>query len=320
VRRTALTLIAVLALSVGSPAVSGASGGEKYPVTYNFLSGAVAAGYPFDADPPGANDFSCRPSKAHPRPVVLVHGTLGNKATNWQTYAPLLANNGYCVFAFTYGVAPGVSQPLDQFGGLNSIESSAQQMKRFVGKVLRRTGAAKVDVVGHSQGTVVPEYYAKFLGGRTKVRHYISLAPLWHGTGLGSQVNVIAPIFGANAAELPVCGACGEMSTGSSFGAKLRKGGLKLKGIRYTNIMTRYDELVQPYTSGRVRGMHNIVVQDLCATDYTEHFEIASDPVAAQVVLNTLDPSHAQPVPCMVVLPFEGPVGSNSVGSAAEGR
>ena len=38
---------------------------------------------------------------------MLVHGTAGNKNTNWQTYAPLLANNGYCVFALTYGVTAG---------------------------------------------------------------------------------------------------------------------------------------------------------------------------------------------------------------------
>ena len=74
--------------------------------------------------------------------------------------------------------------------------------------------------------------------------------------------------------------------------------------------MTKYDELVSPYTSGIEPGMRNITVQDDCATDYTEHFEIASDPVAAGFVLNALDPAHPRPVPCTVVLPFEGPVPS----------
>ena len=36
-----------------------------------------------------------------------------------------------------------------------------------------------------------------------------------------------------------------------------------------------------PYTSGIETGMRNIVVQSHCSTDYTEHFEIAADPVAA---------------------------------------
>src|SRR3984885_12270232 len=50
----------------------------------------------------GANT-GCKPSKAHPYPVVLVHATLSNEAQNWVTLSPLLANAGYCVFAFNYG-------------------------------------------------------------------------------------------------------------------------------------------------------------------------------------------------------------------------
>lgn len=62
-----------------------------------------------------------------------------------------------------------------------------------------------------------------------------------------------------------------------------------------------------PYTSGIEPGMTNVVVQDLCPRDYKrEHFEIAADLIAARVVLNTLDPAHAQPVDCTLVLPFVG--------------
>ena len=92
----------------------------------------MLAGASVDADPPGANNWACKPTARHPRPVVLVHGTAGNKNTNWQTYAPLLANNGYCVFALTYGVSAGTPKGLDQFGGLDAIETSAEQLKAFV--------------------------------------------------------------------------------------------------------------------------------------------------------------------------------------------
>jgi triacylglycerol lipase len=99
------------------------------------------------------------------------------------------------------------------------------------------------------------------------------------------------------------------MGSDSHFQAKLREGGLVVGRVEYTNIMTKYDELVRPYTSGSEPGMTNLVLQDFCKTDYTEHFEIAADPVGAQIVLNTLDPAHKKPVPCKVVLPFVGPIG-----------
>ncbi|MFD1045711.1 esterase/lipase family protein [Kibdelosporangium lantanae] len=59
------------------------------------------------------------PSATHPDPVVLVHGASANMTENWQTLAPLLANNGYCVYALTYGVPALTPFPIDQIGGRN---------------------------------------------------------------------------------------------------------------------------------------------------------------------------------------------------------
>src|SRR5690606_1631674 len=47
----------------------------------------------------GWNDYRCKPSAAHPRPVVLVHGTFGNSVDNWLGLAPYLKHRGYCVFS-----------------------------------------------------------------------------------------------------------------------------------------------------------------------------------------------------------------------------
>jgi triacylglycerol lipase len=309
--RRALTTaaLALLALVSGVIAAPVGNAEDDLPVTYNFLVSAIAAGTNVDADPPGGNDWDCQPSARHPRPVVLVHGTAGNKNTNWQTYSPLLHNNGYCVFALTYGVAPGTPLPLNQLGGMTRMQGSARHLKGFVARVLRATGARKVDLIGHSQGTLMPQYYVKFLGGAKHVKRYVSLAPLWHGTDIASLAPLLAKAFGVDEEEIPFCQACGQMAPTSRFVRRLRAGGLVVGNVEYTNIMTKYDELVIPYTSGHERGMRNIVVQDKCATDYAEHFEIAADPVGAQIVLNTLDPAHKKPVPCMVVLPWTGPVG-----------
>lgn len=54
----------------------------------------------------GWNDYSCKPSAAHPRPVVLVHGTFANSTDNWLAFAPYLVDRGYCVFSSTTGNCP----------------------------------------------------------------------------------------------------------------------------------------------------------------------------------------------------------------------
>ena len=309
VRRVVAWLAAVVIGVLAVPFGAGAADEGSYPVNYDFLLGAVAAGYPFNASPPGANIWTCRPTPAHPRPVVLVHGTFGNKNTNWRAYAPLLANHGYCVYSLTYGVRLGTPPIVDQLGGVTDMASSAQQLKAFVARVLRASGASQVDIIGHSQGTVLPEYYAKFLGGAKYIHNYISLAPLWHGTNVSGGLEQFAQVFGVPEDEVPICTSCAQMTTGSHFMQRLRAGGLVLPGIKYTNIVTRHDELVRPYTSGIQRGMRNLVVQDFCSQDYTEHFEIAADPIGAAIVLNVLDPMHRHLVPCMLVLPFVGPPG-----------
>jgi triacylglycerol esterase/lipase EstA (alpha/beta hydrolase family) len=308
-------VLLVLAATVLGAARAGAAQ-KKRPVPYEFITSAVVAGLHPDASPPGANDWHCRPSAAHPEPVVLVHGLTGNKNTNWQTYAPLLKNNGYCVYALTYGQSPYAPAPFtNSFGGFTRMERSARQLKAFVARVLHQTGAAKVDILGHSEGTQMPDYYAKFLGGARYIDKYVSLAPLWHGTNLAGQATLYrfaaAMGFKGTVDQLfgPFFAAGPELLTGSDFYKKLRShGGPAVPGIRYTNIVTKYDELVSPYTSGIQRGMRNYVVQNFCGRDYSEHFQIAADPVAARIVLNTLDPAHMRPVTCRLVLPFEGGV------------
>lgn len=52
--------------------------------------------------------------------------------------------------------------------------------------------------------------------------------------------------------------------------------------------------------------MRNIVVQDTCAQDLSDHLAIAGSRRAAYLVLNALDPQHPRNVPCYVVAPLSG--------------
>lgn len=276
------------------------------PVNYNFIDGTFKGSQQDNA--PGSNNWSCRPSKQHPYPVVLVHGTFENRANNWQAYAPLLFNNGYCVFALTYGSSAGDAGK-STIGATGSMTTSAKTLRTFVNRVLTATNATKVDLIGHSQGTLMPNYYVKFLGGAAHVRNYVSLASLWHGTKLADLALIEARLLGIDEDEFPLCAACAQFASGSRWLKNLRAGGVAVEGVHYTNIVTKHDELIVPYTSGIEAGMTNVVIQDKCALDLTDHLELAADPVAAAIVLNTLDPAHPRPVPCKLVLPITGPVG-----------
>jgi triacylglycerol lipase len=295
-------LAAAAAVLVGAAGTSAAAhAAAPLPVTWGPAS-LVAGGLTPDTVP-GANDFSCKPTAADPNPVVLVHGLGATLGDNWRTLAPLLKNNGFCVFGLTYGRQPGLAY----VGGLQRMEDSSAELAAFVDKVLAATGAKKVDLLGHSEGTVMPRWYLSFRGGAAKVDKYVQLTPLWNGTELAG----IGTLLGASRAlglEPAVystfagvgCGSCPEFARGSEYLNKVNAAGPAVPGVTYTEVATKYDELVVPYTSGFVSApnVKNILLQDVCATDYSEHLAVAYSPVVGQLVLNALDPARARPVPC----------------------
>jgi triacylglycerol lipase len=275
------------------------------------LAPAASAQSSLASPPPGANNFSCKPSAAHPDPVVLVHGLGATMGENWSYMSPLLAKRGYCVFALTYGL-----NPLFPFvGGVIPVEQSAPELGTFVNQVLAATGAKKVDLVGHSEGTFMPQYWLKFLGGASKVNRYVAMTPLYAGTDVGgaAMLRDAAAAFGISQPILNLvdtfCGSCTEFLAGSPMVQKLNQGGAAAPGVTYTTIMTRYDELVVPYTSGTLPPpATNIVLQNICPSDIDDHVAEAFDPVVAQLIFNALDPAHAQPVSC-AGLPLTPPPG-----------
>jgi triacylglycerol lipase len=237
---------------------------------------APAAAQSPGISPPGANDWTCKPSSAHPYPVVLVHGTFGDMTVSWNLISPKLHQDGYCVFALDYGNR-----------ATGPIEDSAAQLRDFVNRVLAATGARKVSLVGHSQGGMMPRYYVKFLGGASKVDDLIGLAPSNHGTSNPGALLL---------AGAGVCYSCGQQATGSAFLTNLNAGDETPGKVSYTAVETRYDEVVIPYTSAFLSGATNVLLQDRCPLDVAEHLSIIYDAVALRWVRNALGhPGPADP-------------------------
>ena len=277
------------------------------PLAAVLLTAAVAvvpaAGTAQAATAPSAgwNDWSCKPSAAHPRPVVLVHGTFANSVDNWLALAPYLENRGYCLFSFDYGQLSGV--PL--IYGLGPIDKSAEQLKTFVDKVLAATGAPETDLVGHSQGGLMPRYYLKFLGGAAKVNALVGIAPDNHGTTLSGLTNLLPYFPGVGDFLSTNTPALADQVVGSAFLTKLNAGGDTVPGVKYTVLATRYDEVVTPYQSQFLSGsgVHNVLLQDLCPLDLSEHVAIGLfDRIAFHEVANALDPAHATATTCASAL------------------
>jgi triacylglycerol lipase len=201
--------------------------------------------------------------------VVLLPGTFG--VTAWHFIGPQLAQLGYCVYTFSYGN-----------GETGDIATSAQQLASFVDRLLARTGASRISIVGHSEGGMMPRYYIKFLGGAAKVEQLVGLAPSNHGT-----LNPL--LFGG---ALAGCVACAEQQTGSSFLTRLNAGEETPAPVNYTVIETAYDQVLIPYSSAFLNGpaarVTDIRLQDQCPNDYFGHVGITADPVALQWVQNAL--------------------------------
>jgi pimeloyl-ACP methyl ester carboxylesterase len=306
----AAAVVAAGALALGPVLAAPARAATALPVNYDFIAGATLGALAPQTPPPGADNWSCRPSAAHPYPVILVHGTFANMDDNWQAASPLLANHGYCVFAFNYG-GTSASSPIQ---GTGDIAASAAQLATFVNTVLAATGAAKVDLVGHSQGGMMPRYYLNFLGGAAKVSDFVAFAPSNYGTTLDG-ITELATLLGVagqiNGPLGSVCPACVQQEQGSAF-----LGGLNatptVPGVNYTVIESVDDEVVTPYTNAFLPAAPNvtdITVQHQCVLDGSDHLEIAADPIAMADMLNALDPAHRVRVPCLVVLAVTGPVG-----------
>jgi pimeloyl-ACP methyl ester carboxylesterase len=289
--RLFFTSTACLAAFLASQAAAGASS-----VSASTASASTAPSSGFD-------NWSCRPSAAHPEPVVLLHGLFATGPANFATLGPYLASAGFCVYAPTYGEAiPGVP-----VGGLVAIPQSATQIAAYISQVLTATGAAKVDLVGHSEGAFQALYGPKFVPGEAaEVASVVALAPPTHGTTLDNLVSIAGDLGVLPLVDVLLatggCVACTELTTGSSLVTQLNTGPIAQPGIAYTIIASTHDELVTPYGTEFVDepGVDNETVQATCPLDPVGHIGLAYDPDVAELVLNALDPANPVPVTCTV--------------------
>jgi triacylglycerol esterase/lipase EstA (alpha/beta hydrolase family) len=301
-----ISLVALVACCTSARAATG----TPHDTVGNAATGYAELVIDPTASPPGVNVAGCRPSAAHPYPVILLPGTLYDLADTWQALGPVLANAGYCVFGLNYGGNAVTTLTGGRIWSVGDIPTAATQLGSFVQKVRAQTGAVQVDIVGWSQGGMMPRWYMDQDGGARYVHALVGLAPSNHGTTVDGLSSLLSA---STAAGLPAvtsligCTACTQQLVGSSFLATVNAGGDSTPGVAETVIETTHDEVVTPYQSAFLSGADDITLQQQCPLDLTDHIGIPYDSPALQDVVNALgaDVPDFQPN-CSLALPLIG--------------
>lgn len=118
-----------------------------------------------------------------PVPVIFVHGN-GDHAGLWDNTISRFESNGYPrhrLFAIDLPQPTASSTPSAHETNRSTPEDQAAALAAFVTRVLLRTGASKVALVGSSRGGITIRHYVRFGGGAAHVSHVITCGTPNHG-------------------------------------------------------------------------------------------------------------------------------------------
>ncbi|MDR0183443.1 esterase/lipase family protein [Lysobacter arvi] len=228
----------------------------------------------------------CPATFDHPgrEPVLLVHGATVNYQESWSwNYAPALTSMGYDVC--------GVDLP--ERGGID-LQVSTEYVVHAIDRIHAWTGR-KVDVVGHSEGSVLTRWAVKWW------------PRLWDKTD--DVVLLASPAHGTQVADLlcalPCSAPAWQARPGSNWIAALNAGDETPGPLSYTSVYTELlDELVVPAASADIAGAENLAIQDLCPLRPVTHAGMVYDAAVFRLVLDAVanpgpaDFTRLGPNPC----------------------
>lgn len=179
--------------------------------------------------------------------------------------------------------------------GMQDIQVAAEYVTRAIRTTYAKAGERRIDVLGFSQGGMVPRWSLKYWPDtRQLVDDLVSLDASNHGT----------------ASAIPVClltcaPSIWQQRTGSDFLGALNSGPETWAGISYTQVYTATDEVVfpnfdpvasSPLTTGD-GDIRNVLVQSICPVHISEHLSMGTtDPVGYALAIDALDnPGTANP-------------------------
>ncbi|MER5882388.1 triacylglycerol lipase [Streptomyces sp. NPDC001941] len=182
---------------------------------------------------PGAAAHAA-PRAAARTPVIFVHGYNADPGV-WGGLRADFKADGYTdadLFSWGYDTHQSVNETL------------SGRFSSYVEEVRRRTGAAKVDVVAHSFGSLVTRWYVKHGGGTATVDRWVSLAGPNHGTSTAWACALWDQ-------------ACRDMTPNSYVQKGLAEGDETPGAVRYATWWSNCDEVINPDNSVPLAGATN---------------------------------------------------------------
>ena len=166
-------------------------------------------------------------------PILFVHGW-SESSSLWKTMISNFEKDGYSkseLSSYSYNTS-------------TSNKTLAEtEVKSHVESLLKATGASKVDIIGHSMGSLNTRWYVKFVaGGQEKVDDWVSLGGPNHGT---------------TTANFCFSAACEDMRAGSKFLTELNAGDETPGTVNYGTWWSPCDEIINPDESVILSGATN---------------------------------------------------------------
>ncbi len=212
-------------------------------------------------------------SQAVQGPVLLVPG-YGGSTSALEVLAAGLRDAGRDVT-----VVPAAG------GGTIDLREQARALAASARRVLARSGASSVDVVGYSAGGVVARLWVAEQGGGDVVRRVVTLASPHHGSDVAALGSGLAPD------TCPV--ACRQLAPGSDLLRRLDAGDETPDGPLWVSIWTTDDRVVVPPESARLDGAVDFSVQSVCPGAVLAHGDVPRSPTV--VAMTLLELGSARP-------------------------
>ncbi|MFE3196033.1 esterase/lipase family protein [Nocardia sp. NPDC059240] len=197
-----------------------------------------------------------------PRDPVLVIGGIAADEGRLESLRAWLTEQGYTAFSMVLNGNPS---------GTAAISDSAQALADKVAGIRQQTGAARVDLVGHSMGGLAQRYYVKFLGGLDSVGMYVDFGTPEQGDDLARDCALVSP-------------GCRDMVPGSDFLSRLNADPALPPGL------TAYHFWSESAGAERnpLPGATNVSIQSFCPGRTVSHGQEPIDGALRQLIDSAL--------------------------------